>query len=303
VVEFRHGYFLGTRTFVVDGVTTTQRGRAFMDHSGRYPVPFPGQRAEVWISTNGITYLYDLVVDGRSVSSGHEPMPPRPPAGTPRQQQLLGLVLVLVAVPLIWFGYQVAWDEFRLQTASETTAGVVESKSTGSSRSGTTYFLSYTFVDRGGARWTGRDSVNRSTYDSARPGTRFAVVYVPGDPSVNRFAGRNNTLGAVALPFAAVAAAGLGLYLFWVGGRRIRILRRVAEVGQQVNARVTKLKTGYVRGIGQTVTVEYEYDDPFGNRRRGKGPLMYPQEGLAYKVGGPVRVLTDPDRPGDSALP
>lgn len=66
---------------------------------------------------------------------------------------------------------------------------------------------------------------------------------------------------------------------------------------------MTKLKTGYVRGIGQTVTVEYEYDDPFGNRRRGKGPLMYPQEGFAYKVGGPVRVLTDPDRPGDSALP
>ena len=30
---------------------------------------------------------------------------------------------------------------------------------------------------------------------------------------------------------------------------------------------------------------------------------MYPQEGLAYKVGGLVRILIDPDRPGDSVLP
>jgi len=50
------------------------------------------------------------------------------------------------------------------------------------------------------------------------------------------------------------------------------------------------------------VRIEYEYDDPFGKRRRGRGPLMYPTEGALYSVGGPVRILTDPDRPGDSAL-
>ncbi len=30
---------------------------------------------------------------------------------------------------------------------------------------------------------------------------------------------------------------------------------------------------------------------------------MYPSEGAKYRVGSPVRVLIDPDRPGDSVLP
>jgi hypothetical protein len=30
---------------------------------------------------------------------------------------------------------------------------------------------------------------------------------------------------------------------------------------------------------------------------------MYPAEGTLYSVGGPARILVDPDRPGDSVLP
>jgi hypothetical protein len=304
VVEFRHGYFLGNRTFVVDGVRTTQRGRPFMDHSGKYAFPLEGHGAAVWISTNGFTYTYDLVVDGRSMSSGGEATrPPRPPAGTPRQQQILGAVTLIGAVLLVVFGYKVAWDEYRLQNASATAAGIVEAKSTGSSRSGTTYYLSYVFIDAKGGAWRGRDSVARATYDGAVPGNRFAVTYAREDPTVNRFASKDNTLGAVLVPLGAAAALVLGVYLVWSGGRRVTIQRRVAEVGQPVNATVRKVKTSSVRGIGDVMTVEYEYDDPFGKRRRGSGPLMYPQEGLAYKVGGLVRILIDPDRPGDSVLP
>ena len=304
VVEFKHGYFLGNRTFVVDGVKTTQRGRPFMDHSGQYAFPLEGHAAAVWISTNGFTYSYDLVVDGRSMSSGGEASrPPRPPAGTPRQQQMFGALTLVGAVVLGAVGYKVAWDEYRLQNASATAAGIVEAKSTGSSRSGTNYYLSYVFVDSNGATWRGRDSVSRATYESAVTGNRFAVAYVRDDPTVNRFASKNDTLGAVLLPLGAVAAFALGVYLVRSGRNRIRIQRRVAEVGQPVNATVRKLKKSSVRGIGDVITVEYEYDDPFGNRRRGSGPLMYPQEGLAYKVGGLVRILIDPDRPGDSVLP
>jgi FAIM1 (Fas apoptotic inhibitory molecule) protein len=304
VVEFRHGYFLGNRTFVVDGVRTTQRGRPFMDHSGRYAFPLEGHAAAVWVSTNGFTYSYDLVVDGRSMSTGGETTrPPRPPAGTPRQQQILGLVTLIGAIALVAFGYRVTWDEYRLQTAGATAAGIVESKSTGSSRSGTNYYLTYLFVDATGNTWRGRDSVARATYDGAVPGNRFAVVYVPDEPRVNRFAFRDNTLGAVLVPVTAAALFVLGAYLVQSGGRRIKVQRRVAEVGQPVNATVRKVKTSSVRGIGDVITVEYEYDDPFGNRRRGRGPLMYPQEGLAYKVGGLARILIDPDRPQDSVLP
>jgi hypothetical protein len=304
VVEFKHAYFLGNRTFVVDGVRTKQRGRPFMDHSGQYVFPLEGHRAAVWISTNGFTYSYDLVVDGRSMSSGAEwTRPPRPPVGTPRQQQMLGAVTLIGAVVLVVFGYRIAWDEYRLQNASASAAGIVEAKSTGSSRSGTTYYLSYAFIDSKGLVWRGRDSVARATYDGAVAGNRFAVAYVRDDPSVNRFAGKDNTLGAVLVPLGGAAALVPGVYLVRSGGRRIRVQRRVAEFGQPVNATVRKVKTSSVRGIGDVMTVEYEYDDPFGKRRRGSGPLMYPQEGLAYQVGGLVRILIDPDRPGDSVLP
>jgi hypothetical protein len=304
VVEFTHGYFLGNRTFLVDGVKTTQRGRPFMDHSGQYAFPLEGHRAAVWISTNGFTYSYDLVVDERSISSGGQATrPPRPPVGTPRQRQMFGALTLSGALVLALSGYKVAWDEYRLQNASATAAGIVEAKSTGSSRSGTTYYLSYAFVDSRGATWRGRDSVSRATYEGVVTGNRFAVAYVRDEPTVNRFANKDNTLAAVLLPLFAAAALALGIYLVWSGGKRIRIERRVAEVGQAVNATVRKLTKSSVRGIGDVVTVEYEYDDPFGNRRRGSGPLMYPQEGLAYRVGGLVRILIDPDRPGDSVLP
>ena len=302
VVEFEHGYFLGNRTFVVDGAKTTQRGRPFMDHSGQYPIPFQGHSAAVWISTDGFRYFYDLVVDGRSVTSGVEATrPPRPPVATPRQQQFLGTAAILGAIALVVFGYKVTWDEYRLQTTGATAVAIVDAKSRSSS--GSTYFLWYTFADAAGAAWGGRDSVGRATYDAAIAGTRYSVDYVRDDPTVNRFSGRTNTLGAAMVPLGAGAALALGVYFLRSGSRRMRIRRRVAEVGQPVNATVRKVKTGSVRGIGDVITVEYEYNDPFGRRRRGSGPLMYPQEGLAYKVGGLVRIVIDPDRPGDSVLP
>jgi len=303
VVEFEHGYFRGKRKFVVDGVPYSEPGRPFMDHSGQYPVRLEGHRAAVWISTNGFTYRYDLVVEGRSVTSGGEPTRPRPPVGTPRQNQIVGLVFVAIGIVLVGFSYRAAWDEYQLHTASATAAATVDAKSTGSTRSGTIYYLSYTFVDPAGAFWHGRDSVSRQTYDTARPGTKYVVVYVRADPSVNRFAGGDNTLGAAGLAAGATATLVAGLYLRWRGGRRMRLLRRIAEVWQPINGTVTKVNRSYVRGVGQTVTVQYEYDDPFGIRRKGRGPLMYPQEGETYKVGAPVRILIDPDRPKDSVLP
>ena len=89
----------------------------------------------------------------------------------------------------------------------------------------------------------------------------------------------------------------------WKGRRLAEIARRIGAAGQPINATVTKLRSAYVRGIGRVVTVEYEYDDPFGQRRRGRGPVMYPLEAERYSVGGLVRILIDPDRPKDSVLP
>jgi len=305
VIEFEHGYFTGKRKISVDGTTTTERGRQFMDHSGQYPIRLEGHGAAIWISTNGFTYSYDLVVDGRSITSGKTaPRQPRPPLGGPLQMQLLGILAALLAVPLALIAWNQGFNEYRYHTASATATGVVERKSVSTgSRSGTTYLLSYAFSDRAGTTWHGRDSVSRTSYDAARVGTtRVSIEYVREDPNINRFSGRDETPLAAFLAAAAAATAGASGYFLWAGRREAAMLVRLNGIGQPTTATVTKVKSMYMRGSGQVVRIEYEYEDAFGNRRRGRGPLMYPAEGALYSVGGPVRILTDPDRPGDSAL-
>ncbi len=304
VVEFEHGYFTGKRKISVDGSTATERGRPFMDHSGQYPIRLEGHGAAIWISTNGFKYSYDLIVDGRSVTTGRTASrQPRPPLGGPRQMQLLGVLAALVASPLAFFAWNQGFNEYRYQNAGATATGVVAAKSTSSGRSGTTYYLSYEFGDAAGTTWRGRDSVSRASYDAARVGaTRVSVDYVREDPSVNRFSGQDGTLTAALLAAAAAATAATSVYFFWAGRREAAMLVRLNGIGQTASATVTKVKSMYVRGAGKVVRIEYEYLDAFGNRRRGRGPLMYPQEGEAYSVGGSVRILVDPDRPGDSVL-
>jgi hypothetical protein len=305
IVEFQQGYFLGNRKITVDGAKTTERGRPFMDHSGQYPVRLDGHGAAVWVTTNGFTYAFDLVVDGKSVTSGRTATRvPRPPLGGPRQMQALGVVAAVIAIPLAFVAWSQGFDEYRYQNASATASGVIEAKSTSTGRYSTSYLLSYAFVDRAGLIRRGRDSVSRASYDAARPGTtRISVDYLRDDPSVSRFSGKDNVVTVILLTAAAAGVAATGGYLYWAGRREAAMLVRLNGIGQSTTATVTKVKAMFMRGVGKVVRIEYEYDDPFGKRRRGRGPLMYPAEGSLYSVGGTVRILIDPDRPGDSALP
>ena len=305
VVEFEQGYFLGNRKITVDGTRTTERGRPFMDHSGQYPVRLDGHGAAVWVTTNGFTYQFDLVVDGKSVTSGKTAgRVPRPARGGPKQMKASGLIAVAVAIPLAFIAWSQGFDEYRYRNASLTASAVVEDRWTSSGRYGTTYNLSYAFVDRAGAIWRGHDSVARATYDAARPGTtRVPVVYLRDDPNVSRLSGKDNVLTVILLTAAAIGTAGFGTYLIWAGRRDAAMIVRLNGVGQHATGTVTKVKKMFMKGVGEVVRVEYAYDDSFGRRRKGRGPLMYPSEGALYSVGGPVRILVDPDRPGDSAVP
>jgi hypothetical protein len=114
--------------------------------------------------------------------------------------------------------------------------------------------------------------------------------------------GENQLPALVVLITLGLVSAAAGIYTFLGGRRRARILLRVNLVGQPVDATVTRVKSAHSRVSGQVVTVDYEYEDPFGNRRKGRGPLMYPAEGAKYTAGERVRVLIDPDRPQDSVL-
>jgi hypothetical protein len=303
VVEFQQRYFLGSRTVTVDGLTKEDPGRPFRDHSGQYPIALRGHDAAIWVSTNGFTYSFELVIDGLSLSSGKPwSHPPRPPIGGPREAELVGGIVLVCGLVLAVIAVKQGYDEYLYTVASSTATGIVQGKSITSGRYGPTYYLSYVFTDSGEVLRRGEDSVPRATYDTARPGTRFKVVYLTADPSTNRFAGKDNVATLGFLGAAAVAALVYAPYLIVSGRRRFATMRRLAEIGQPATATVMTLKSGYVRGVGKTITVEYEYEDPFGARRRGRGPAMYPAEGQLYSVGKSVRILVDPDRPKDSLL-
>jgi FAIM1 (Fas apoptotic inhibitory molecule) protein/uncharacterized protein DUF3592 len=303
-VDFVHGYFFGKRTFTIDGTTTSQQGWPLTSHAGEYRFPFGSHDARVRITTNGLKYFYDLVVDGREIRTGEEAgTVARPRIGGPAAQRILGAVLLLIAAPALAYLGKSGYDEYRYHTASATAVGTVQDKRVVSGRYGDSYRLTYLFVDRRAATHRGSDDVSRATYNEARPGSTYSVQYLPDEPGINRFAGKNETLQIAGILTVDVAVVAFGAYVLVAGNRRLAAIKRINSGGQPVSATVTKLKKAQLQYVGKTVTIEYEYDDLFGRRRRGRGPLMYPTEAARYVVGGPVRVLIDPDRPGDSVLP
>ncbi len=73
-VHLNHGYFSGKRTITVDGRPVVQSASvkdAAFDTGSRQAFTIAGHPCEVRIETpNGLTYRYDLVVDGRSATTG-----------------------------------------------------------------------------------------------------------------------------------------------------------------------------------------------------------------------------------------
>jgi hypothetical protein len=304
VVDLVHGYLLGTRTFVVDGTKTMQRAMPFTDHSGEYPFPLKGHDARLRVTTNGFTYSHDLVIDGRSIgTSDSDQGVARPKMSGLRSQRGVGIFLLVILVPLAVVVCVGAYDEYRYHTVSTTAVGFVQDKRIISGRYGPTYELGYSFVDLNGSSHSNRGDVPRETYEQARAGSRYTIQYLPDDPSMSRVLGKDDTLPIAGLAALAIGGLAYSVYAVVEGGRRLAIAKRIAEVGQPVTATVTKLKQANIRGVGKTLTVEYSYSDSFGRMRRGRGPLMYTSEGAKYRVGSSVRVLVDPDRPGDSVLP
>lgn len=77
-VELEHGYWSGKRVVRVDGNIVLQT-RKLLDYGSSYAIPIGSHQGVVLISTNGITFDYDLAVDGKSVRTGEEISPLRLP--------------------------------------------------------------------------------------------------------------------------------------------------------------------------------------------------------------------------------
>ncbi len=101
-VELAHGYWSGKRTIRVDGKLlqhTAKVGHAVMDFGSDHPFSIGSHRGSVRIQTNGLTYRYDLVLDGRSIVTG------RPAAGSAKLPPWAwAFILACGVIPILTLG-------------------------------------------------------------------------------------------------------------------------------------------------------------------------------------------------------
>lgn len=76
-IELSHGFISGRKEIRVDGqvLPLPAAEQSMADFGGEYPFLLGSHQGVVHIRTNGITFQYDLTIDGRSVESGdfHDP--------------------------------------------------------------------------------------------------------------------------------------------------------------------------------------------------------------------------------------
>lgn len=77
-VEMEHNYWSGRRTVRVDGVVAHQARPRFIDFGSADPFTAAGRPALSVIATNGLSFKLDVVVDGRSLTTGLPYDPPLP---------------------------------------------------------------------------------------------------------------------------------------------------------------------------------------------------------------------------------
>ena len=74
-IELEHGYISGKRKICVDGTPIKlppESANSFLDFGSNHPFKIGSHCCIIHIRTNGITFSFDLSVDGRSISTGKQ---------------------------------------------------------------------------------------------------------------------------------------------------------------------------------------------------------------------------------------
>ncbi|MFL5735449.1 MAG: hypothetical protein ACJ78Q_19995, partial [Chloroflexia bacterium] len=79
VVELEHGSRLGKRTIYIDGKVIEQRAK-LGDMESEYSFILKGHACVIRRKSNGLTYTYDLEIDGHPIEHGQQLNPPLVPS-------------------------------------------------------------------------------------------------------------------------------------------------------------------------------------------------------------------------------
>jgi hypothetical protein len=293
-VEARTSVWTGAIKVLVNG-TELVRGPRLRNTTRRIIFPL-GRHVATLVSMTygrGSTY-YDLVVDGRSVTTGVQARPPVNPYESLAVSWMLLVGVVAILGGLLWFG---ALPEIRLASEGREAPARVTGARVSSGRS-TNYYLRYQFIAANGATNTAEGRVSYATYQSVHVGDLITVVYVPSAPEIQRPASFDERIWLVGL----VAMFGGMLPYTAVMVRRASRLRSItsALASRAIRATATVEKTSK-KFLGQeTGQISYRYNDVEGRVHRGRSPDLYVEEAAAYGPGSSAMIAYDPNDAGNS---
>ena len=101
-IESADEYFFGERVVRVDGAIAYRGRTVLSDHSGAYQFDLGGGPAYFHISSNGLRYFYDLIIDGRSVDTGQAvPIPDGYIGAEPAARDVIVIDVAILAAVVV----------------------------------------------------------------------------------------------------------------------------------------------------------------------------------------------------------
>lgn len=292
-VEVRTGEWTGAIRVLVDGAEL-RRGPRWREDVQRIVFPLGRRLATlVWTRYGRANPQYDLVFEGRSITTGGQPRPPEDPGETLGGSLVLFVLLLMILLGVLWFG---ALPEIRLAVEGREVPALVTGGRISTGRS-TSHYLQYVFVTADGPRAT-EGKVSFATYRSVRPNDVITVVYVPSAPEIQRPTSLDDRIWIALLVamFAPMLAATMAWA--WRAHRRRAISAALTDRAIRTTAIVEKVTKGWT-DIGMR-RIEYRYDDAEGRSRKGTSPRLFVEEASAYTPGSTATVAYDQNDPGNS---
>jgi hypothetical protein len=284
----------GAIRLLVNGAEVVRRDSS-MGSGQRILFPLGGRAATLaWITYGRGGVYYDLILDGRSLSTGEQARPAANPYETLGASWLIFFAIAAIFGAVLLFG---ALPELRLALEGREASARVTGGRVASSRS-TTYYLRYTFVATDGDIRAAEGRVEYGTYHSTRVGDEIRVVYVPSAPEIQRPASFDERIWIFGL--AGMFGAGLPFTAVMVWrAYRLRAMRAaLADRGVRTSATVTKISKELANQ--GTRHISYTYEDGEGRLRKGRSPRLFVEEASAYSPGSVAAIAYDANDPGNS---
>jgi hypothetical protein len=289
-VVVTQGQWTGKVRVLVNGSDAAGLRRFDRDRRTRFFVA--GHELALIAQPQGRRVHFDLVLDGRSLSTGTQPRPKADQGESLWVATLLFFACLAFSLGTLWFG---GVSEIRLATEGVKTQGHITGGRVSSGRS-QSYYLKYIFVSQDGGVHMDEGRVHTTTYRGAKLNDPIEIVYVPADPTIQRPTSFDEIWAIAGLVIGFGTFAVTTTPSIWRAYRRRRMSAALATRAVNAPATVERIK----RDRSGLVKISYRYTDGIGMPRTGKSPALYPEEAAAYSVGGRATIAYDADDAGNS---